>query len=722
MVNSCNTIPPLSNSDHYGIIMELNRKPAKSEKTNGRLIWRYSYADWNTARELIDTFNWDSIMSDDVELSWKQWHQQFMRIMSQTIPNRLLPSRRNLPWLNKSIVRSMKKRNLLFKRAKTSGNFGQFKLARNRTVAMLRRAKLNYFRKLNPRDPKKFWKTVKLVNMNKQPIPTLSHDGRIADSDGDKANMLNSFFYSCFNQSHPPVAECYPPCFSCPEDVLCSEQEVCDLLAALDVTKASGQDGISTRMLRYTALSIAPSLTQLFNLSLKSGVIPSDWKKSLIVPIPKNSDGSKPTNYRPISLLPIISKVLERHVYSLVMEHLLCHHPLASCQWGFLEGRSTVTALLHCTNEWLKALEDGKEVCAVFFDFRKAFDSIPHTPLMTKLVTLGLDEHIICWLNNYLANRTQSVVVNGSISDPVPVLSGVPQGSVLGPLLFLIYIDDLPAMVSNLYQSKVNLFADDVLLYHLISNAADYTVLQEAITLLEDWSITNYLDFNVSKCKYMIISRRNSPTLPPIQLHLLGDPLQRVECYKYLGLLISSNMSWSTHITATCSKAKQILGLLYRRFYGTASPDTLKQLYLSMVRPHLDYACQIWDPHLAKDKKKLEDVQKFGCRLASHQWDSTYQDLLQLYELPSLEELRLHLKLGLMFKIIHNLCYYPDTPSFRDNVHSRAAHAFQFRLPFAHTNAYYFSYFPHTMSVWNSLDNKCVTSSTYSSFMYHLRT
>ncbi len=113
MVNSCNTIPPLSNSDHYGIVMELNRKPKKSEKSKGRLIWRHSYADWNTACELIDTFNWDSIMSDDIELSWKQWHQQFMSIMSQTIPNSLLPSRRNLPWLNKSIVRSMKKRNLL---------------------------------------------------------------------------------------------------------------------------------------------------------------------------------------------------------------------------------------------------------------------------------------------------------------------------------------------------------------------------------------------------------------------------------------------------------------------------------------------------------------------------------------------------------------------------------------------------------------------------------
>ena len=163
---------------------------------------------------------------------------------------------------------------------------------------------------------------------------------------------------------------------------------------------------------------------------------------------------------------------------------------------------------------------------------------------MSKLVALGLDDHTTCWLNNYLANRSQSVVVNGSTSDPVPVLSGVPQGSVLGPLLFLIYIDDSPAVFSNHY-TNVNLFADDVLLYHVITDAMDYAVLQEAIILLEDRSITNHLNFNVSKCKYMIISRKKSPTLLSIQLYLLGDPLQRVECYKYLGLLISSNMSWS---------------------------------------------------------------------------------------------------------------------------------------------------------------------------------
>ena len=201
-----------------------------------------------------------------------------------------------------------------------------------------------------------------------------------------------------------------------------------DLLATLDTT-ANGQDGISARMLKSVAASITPSLTKLFNMSLMTGCIPTQWEKSVVVPIPKNSNTSSPTNYRPISLLPIVRKLLECHVYLVILSHLKTHYSLSSVQWGFLEGRSTVTAILHCINEWLKALEDGKEVCAIFFDFQKAFDSVPHSPLMAKLHSLGLNEYILCWLNNYLSNRVQSVVVNGSESAPAEVLSGVPQGS-----------------------------------------------------------------------------------------------------------------------------------------------------------------------------------------------------------------------------------------------------------------------------------------------------
>ena len=202
--------------------------------------------------------------------------------------------------------------------------------------------------------------------------------------------------------------------------------------------------------------------------------------------------------------------------------------------------------------------------------------------------------------------------------------------------------------------------------------------------------------------------KKNVPTLPSPQLQLHDHPLERVESYKYLGLLLTNNLSWSPHITNICSKAKQVLGLLYRRFYGYADDNTLKQLYLSLVRPHLDYACQIWDPHLAKDKVKLENVQKFACKLASHQWDTGYQELLELFELPTLEE----------------LCYFPETDSFltlRSYCPKQNAHYLQLSLPFAHTNSYKYSFFPHSLYHWNSLDSNCVLATSYHSFMYHLR-
>ena len=491
---------------------------------------------------------------------------------------------------------------------------------------------------------------------------------------------------------------------------------------ALDPTKATGRDGISAKMLKNTAYSIAPSLTKLFNLSLTTGILPLAWKKSSVVPIPKNQKLSDPSNYRPVSLLPILSKILERHVFMLIMDHLQRNRSLSAFQWGFLEGRSTVTALLHLTDQWLQALDVGHDVCAVFFDFRKAFDSVPHLPLMKKLHSLGFHEILICWLNNYLAGRSQVVVVNGSESSEAAVLSGVPQGSVLGPLLFLIYIDDLPIVVQGLLSdSNVNLFADDILLHHVITSLADYATLQLAVSSIEAWSKSNFLSFNTGKCKYMIVSRKQFPKVPCSPLMLFGSPMERVECYKYLGLLLSTNLSWSAHIDSICSKAKKILGLIYRRFYGSASHDTLKQLYLSLVRPHLEYACQVWDPHLVKDRKKLEDVQKFGCRLAAHQWDTGYRELLEMFDLETLEHRRLYLKLGLMFKVIHRLCYFPNLPQIRDNLPNlRATHTLQLVPPFAHTNAYKNSFFPRTTLAWNSLSNDLVTSQTYSSFRKQL--
>ena len=228
-------------------------------------------------------------------------------------------------------------------------------------------------------------------------------------------------------------------------------------------------------MLRSTAAFIAPSLTKLFNLSIASGRFPTDWKCAKITPIYKSGDSALASNYRPISILPIVSKVLERHIYTLLFDFLAANCPISPQQWGFMPSRSTASALCTLIHDCHQSLDNGSEICSVYFDFRKAFDTVQQSPLLNKLTDLRVDKHLLTWIQSYLTNRSQVVAVGGAQSHSVPVISGVPQGSVLGPLLFLVYINDVTTVVST--PSKLSLFADDMSLYRTISSPADYTVL-----------------------------------------------------------------------------------------------------------------------------------------------------------------------------------------------------------------------------------------------------
>ena len=487
------------------------------------------------------------------------------------------------------------------------------------------------------------------------------------------------------------------------------------MLLSLDTSKANGKDGISARMLKATAAAIAPSVTKLFNLSIQLCRIPHAWKDAIVMPIPKTQGAKTPTEFRPISLLPIISKVLERHFHLLISEHISVHSPLSTCQFGFQSGKSAISALLSVTQDWFKHLEKRQDIGAVFFDFRKAFDSVPHMPLVEKLHKLGLHPYVINWVHNYLADRRQSVVVNGASSRPVRVTSGVPQGSILGPLLFLIYIDDI-AHIPISEGSKLVLYADDILLYHPISSPQDYELLQCDVDTIQAYASTQRMTLNTTKCKFMFVSRKKKHSMPNFTISLNGLPLETITTFKYLGVLLSSDLSWSSHVHKICSKARQLLGLIYRRFYRHSNEQTLRQLYISLVLPHLEYASSVWSPHLQKDIALLEKTQHFAVKLCTKQWDSNYYELLDKLQLPTLTHRRLHNDLCLLYKIIHGLMYFPPnviTPSTRV---THTTHPLLLFQPFAHTDAYRHAFVPRSISVWNSLPNCLVSLSSFTTF------
>ena len=725
-LNSCTTIPPLSNSDHHGLSVLLSTgTPPPSQKPNSRRIWRYSLANFNLACEMLDSTDWDSIFSEDVNSSWQKWRARFLQIMELCIPQLLLKSKKNLPWLTKPVIQAIRRRNSLFraaKRCKSSAAYQKYRAARNKVVALLRLNKNRFFKKLGTATPKEFWKAIKMLNKRVSSIPALDNNGVKVDSSRDKADLLNTYFFECFNKSVPPLDEHHPHLnpFYFPEELQCTEEDVFDLLAELDCSKSTGPDDISAKMLKGTATSITPSLTRLFNLSLTKGCFPDAWKLARVVPVPKSTHMLSPSNYRPISILSIISKILERIVYRMVFKHLCLSRPISSKQWGFLPGRSSTSALLSVTHDWLNHLDQGQDICSVYFDLRKAFDSVPHRPLLQKLVDIQLNPYIIQWVNSYLSNRSQLVVVEGTSSSILPVLSGVPQGSVLGPLLFLIFINDVVTQISP--GSSLSLFADDMALYRPISSAGDLSVVQRDISSISTWVRVNFLSLQPTKCHAMMLThRRVSQSVEAFRsLYLEGVPLPYVDSVKYLGILITSNLSWSQHISGLHLKVRRLLGMLYRKFYKNSTSSILLKLYITFIRPHLEYCSAVWDPYHVKDSELLEKTQKFGLKVCLKDWSSDYSSLLSKANIPSLSTRRSQARLTHMYKILHELSDFPDVPLDLRSFHysSRSDNSMAITPYQCRSTQFLNSFFPRTASHWNSLPRSVVSASTLASFKH----
>ena len=342
-------------------------------------------------------------------------------------------------------------------------------------------------------------------------IPLSMHlNNKVATVDDQKATLFNEYFHSIYSSpSIIPAFEQLPSShlgIECIRSITISEEDIYKALSSLDPNKAKGIDNFGPSLLKQCSLALTAPLYHLFNTSISSGSIPSQWRTHLITPIFKSGDRSSVSNYRPISLLPIISKVLERLIYDKIILHITPQ--LSNSQFGFLRGKSCLHQLLLFIDQILHNDANKLQSDVLYLDFRKAFDSVSHSILLEKLWKMGLRDTLWIWFKSYLTNRSQVVRVNQAISSQLPVLSGVPQGSILGPLLFLIFINDLPDCVKY---ARMFIFADDTKLLLPIRDSVDSIHLQSDIHSVINWSKSNNINFNDKKFVLLSFENKSSP-------------------------------------------------------------------------------------------------------------------------------------------------------------------------------------------------------------------
>ena len=401
-------------------------------------------------------------------------------------------------------------------------------------------------------------------------------------------------------------------------------------------------------------------MTILFCKSVEEGQLPELWKLGHITPIHKKGSRRSPGNYRPVSLTSVIAKLLESIIRDAIVEHMLINNLFADNQHGFVPGRSCMSQLLVVMEEWTKILQHGEQIDVLYLDFKKAFDSVPHQRLLSKLEGYGIQGNLLKWINCFLTGRKQRVVIEGEVSEWSEVKSGIPQGSVLGPILFVIFINDLPEAV----RSTCRIFADDTKVYRNVTSAEGPVSLQTDLDSLVEWSDLWQLPFNSDKCHSMHLGYNN-----PNHVYHMGDKqLDQSNHEKDLGVLIDNQLKFHVHTTTACNKANQILAIA-RRSFEFLDEVTVPLLYSAMVRPHLEYGNTIWGPHYKLDQLAVEKVQRRATKLVPGLHDVPYCERLQRLSLPSLHYRRRRGDMIQVYKIkagvvrLDQSIFFQDPPS-----------------------------------------------------------
>ena len=738
-------IDPIDNLDHNMITGELKVQYTK-QLNYKRVVRHFTDERLETLNTRLKDIDWPHIIQNDMTVDGcvASFYATLTEQLDLVIPPVTITIRpQDKPGMTHHIRKLFKQSHMLGRRAnktKTKYDILQHIIAR-------RKAKKEWFKeqqKHNARiyakstgpgsQAKAFWKILKqnFGESKRTNIPTLIDGFKLLTDDSSKADCLNAYFVeqSTLDLASEPVL---PYCTGLPRSDLendgCLTEITVDplivfsILSSLNVNKATGPDGLCNTLLKHCASSLYHPISILAQMSLNTGTFPKVWKSANVVPLYKNGDKNCKSNYRPISLLSNVSKVLERLVYNALYDHCLQNKLLSPKNSGFKKGDGAINQMICMTDKIYKALDNGKNVAMVFLDISKAFDRVWHRGLLYKLQTFGVGGPLYRWFEDYLCDRNQKMVLNGQESLMMSTNAGVPQGSILGPLLFLIFINDIEQFI----KSDMFIFADDTTLAKVYDSLLEVeSCLNSDLNTISKWGLKWMVTFNIEKTVFLNFSLKKDSLSNSPNLIFNNSCIKQVQEHKHLGIILSKDIRWSAHISKITSKASQRLGALYRQSRKMTRVQ-IETIYLSMIRPILEYGSVLFANCSLNDAQLIESVQRRAAILCTGAIRRTASVKLNAETgWDSLELRRNRAKMFLFYQIVHKIgpsylsnCITPRNEQVRSS-RSGSRNNMLLIEPNCRINCYKKSFFPDCIKIWNSLSNVEVNSTSIGAFQYNL--
>ena len=725
-----NCLPPLGSSDHNIVSFMLAISLPVIDTDRGlSLRPNFHRADWNSLLLYLSSVNWTSEFYTCASATdmWSKFTDIVNVGISLYVPNFKSPTSAHTRCVYPVRIRKFYARKLAswklyktFRSPELLVKYRKISKACSLAVTNFR----NHFEEnlVNNGNLGAFYKYVNnKLNGSNGIAPLQNKGGDLITSNADKAALLNSYFSSVFTVDNGRIDAAELPTLSLPTTPLSSPcftpAAVMKYIKLLKANSGGGPDGLPAVFFKNTADCISYPLAMLFNLSMQTADIPPVWKLASITPIFKKGSPSDPANYRPISLTCIACKIIEAGIKDSLLNHMHSSGLLNASQHGFLKNKSTTTQLLECCSDWNVALKSKKSVDVIYLDYAKAFDSVVHSKLIAKLLSYGLSIMLVEWINSFLVGRSQFVRIGSSISNYCDVLSGVPQGSVLGPILFIIYVNDIPRGRGI----ELKLFADDTKLYSVLQDDSISSAdLQECLNSIYEWSTEWQLKLSPAKCTVMRIhSGRSSASQP--NYHIGGLRLPVVTSCTDLGVTYDERLSFSSHCSKVVVKASQRAKLILKCFTSRDS-KLLMRAFCTFVRPLLEFSSTIWSPYTIVDINRIESVQRRFTKAINNLSFSSYSERLLNLRVDSLQCRRIKADLILCYNLLHHRVETNFNKFFTlsENTQLRGNKFKLVKSKFASVrDANFFA--NRVVNIWNALPDSIVTAGSISSFKHRLK-